>query len=210
MIVDSLCVVGPGSVWSTEVYDSFELERDGIPGDRHFGPTRTVRRYQSAEFAGREIPNDRQLSVVDAGDMVAIADELALPIQDIEERSGFGVDRFMAAQLAANIMVRASGNRDLNAVATSGDVLVFGEPDGGAPSMRVTEYNKPCNQPVTNLVNSLTALGIGMPLSIDHLRGRFKEAAARRRGWVGSVYITGTVAVGHQVSVYRSLLVPES
>lgn len=211
MTIDYLGIVGhERPVWDYESRGWMIVDPDGIPGDRHFGATRIVRPYQSADLAGREVSNDRQVSIVDYDDMGAIALGLGLPIDQIESRTRDPVEHFIARALGANIVVHSPGRRNLGSVAAAGNVLLFGDKPRKGVAIKITEYNKPCNQPVTQMVAALEALGLEAPMPLEELRQTFKHrAAARRRGWVAGVYGEGEVIPGQSVSVYRTLTAPD-
>lgn len=214
--VEALYRIDAAEIWSSEQRQRLEVDFAGIPDDRHYGPTRVLRPYESRELAGAEVINDKQLSIVDAQDMRDLAIAMRLPIQDIEDDTGQSVDRFMAGQLAANILVGSpnglfEGHR-LNAIANAGRVLVFGsnEVEGQQPLIRLTEYNMPCSKPVTKLLQSLEELGVRPPFDSAKTRVQFGEAALRRRGWVGSVYSPGVLAVGQAISAFDPLSPPSA
>ena len=207
MAIESLYIVGPERpVWGMESVPSFPVDLNGIPGDRHYGPTRTVREYQSLELDGREVANDRQLIIAQASDMAAIAHSMDLPVEEIEQRSGKSIAHFMAEQLAINILVDSPTEHELSDTAVSGLVLVLGSDPKTAPAIKLSEYSRPCPKPVVQIVASLRALGLAPPLPIKELTPEFKRAARAGRGWLGAVFATGTAAVGETVSAYPSLL----
>lgn len=186
--------------------ESLALCIDGIPEDRHYGRTRTLRRYEAQEWAGTVVQNDKQISLVGEEDMVEIAVGLGLPYQQIEDRSEMSVARFMAQVLAANVLLTSSGSQRLNSIAASGIVLVFGSVfNNSPPSCKISEFNQPCNQPIATLLNAFAKLDIAEPRPPEELRTLFKRVARWKRGWVGSVFSEGSVLVGQQLSVYRSL-----
>lgn len=207
LTVDYLCVIQPQErIWGAESLNSLQLDINGIPGDRHYGPTRVVRPYQSRELAGREVVNDRQLIIAQTSDMTTIAHKLGLPVEEIEQRGAASITRFMAEQLAINILVESPTEGELSALAVSGLVLVLGNPET-APAMKLSEYSRPCPKPLVRLLASLEALGIERPEgSMNQFLERFKQAARVERGWLGSVSATGVVEVGNAISAYTSLL----
>lgn len=211
LAVEGLFIVGPGELWTPEYNTSVVLDHNGMPGDKHSGPTRTIKTFESPDLAGLEVINDRQLSIVDSQDMHVIADGLELPADDIEEATLLPVEQFLAGQLAANILLRSSVGDNLNSVAAPGTVLVFGRgEEASSASIRLTEYNPPCSKPMRKLSETLTALGIESRLSTPELSERFKEVARARRGWLGSVYSVGKLARGQSVSVYKTLDIPSA
>lgn len=208
LTIDYLCVVEPQEkIWGIESADSLEMDLNGIPDDRHYGPTRIVRPFHSRELDGREVVNDRQLIVAQASDMVTTASNLGLPVEEIEQRSGMGIAHFMAEQLAINILVESPRDGELSATAIPGLVLVLGNDPGTSPVMKLSEYSRPCTKPLVKLLASLATLGIERPDgSMKQLLELFKRAARTERGWLGSIFAAGVVGVGDTVSAYASLL----
>lgn len=198
--VAALNTVGPEKIWTTTALESVSIDLDGIPGDRHYGRTRKLRKYESPDLVGLEVANDRQLSIVDARDMLTIGDALELPEARITDITGLPLEEFLARSLAANILVRSSYSHSLNDIARVGGVLVFGDYTEGkeAASIKVSGYNPPCNKPVRNIAAAMDELGI--PFSPHDANPRFSEAAAGIRGWVGSVYSVGPLAIGQTIA----------
>ncbi len=218
MRVDNLAIIGAERPdWSIEHVTVLPIDRHGIPGDGHYGRFRTMREYQSVELAGFKVPNDRQVSIVDASDMEAIAHDIGLPTDAIEERAGLTVAEFMAGQFGANIALRSSNEGGLRAIARPGVQLVFsnpaqplGQPLTQPTVVRLTEYARPCPKPANRLLHSLAQLGLQAPQPPREFWPVVKEAANARRGWVGSVVIPGTIIVGESVAVYNPLGTPEA
>lgn len=206
MVIDHLYIVGPERpVWNMESVPSVTVDSSGIPGDRHYGATRAMREYQSPELNGREVANDRQLIIAQSSDMEAIAHSMGLAVEEIEQRSGKSIARFMAEQLAVNVLVDSPTEHELNCTAVSGLVLVLGGDPKTAPAIKLSEYSRPCPKPVVQIVASLRALGLATAPAKE-LTPEFKRAARTGRGWLGAVFATGTTAVGETISIYHSLL----
>ncbi len=208
--VAGLSVISQGETWEAEQRGLVRLEPLGIPEDRHYGATRVVRPYESAELSGLEVANDRQISIVDAEDMRVIAEGLELPADAIQEMTDVPIEQFLAGQLAANILLRsAPGEGALSEVAEPGNILVFtNSEDEATAAVRLSEYNPPCIKPMRKLFATLEALGLSSDLTTAELGKRFKEAGHNRRGWVGSVYSPGNIALGQGVSLYKPLTTP--
>ncbi len=207
--IKSLYVISEGSPWVAEECDRVIMSDQGFVGDRHAGHERHIRRYESSELAGLAIKNDKQISFVADTDMQAIAADIELPAREIEEKSGDSIEQFMARQLAANILLKASGH-GLNNVLAPGATLVFGDsaPHISRPTIRITEYNNPCRQPVTQIIRSFSEFGINDSRTQKELGAQFMEVAAARRGWVGWVLSPGTLAVGQAVHIHVPVLPP--
>lgn len=214
MTVDYLAVYGQGKYWSIDSRPEISIDFNGVPGDRHYGPTRNLRRYQAADhngaavLAGREVPNDRSISIVEVAGMRAIAHGMGLPVEIIELVSGVPIAHFMADQLGANILVEAgSADSGLHSTAVSGAVYVFGGDYATAAAVRLTEYNYPCNQPATQMHRALLELGLRAEAigPVEELREAFMAEAAQERGWVGMPFCAGTIAVGQELSIYPTL-----
>ena len=200
LTVGALHIIDQDRIWHSNPVDSTPVDPNGIPDDRHYGATRKLRPYESPELAGLVVANDRQLSVVEAEDMLVIADGLGLPIDRLAAALDISVEQFMAGQLAANVLLSSGSGQKLGSKAQIGSVLVFGDRSSGEPAaVKLTGYNPPCNKPMKKLATSLDKLGILH--SFPELSARFKTLAEARRGWVASVYAPGTLATGQTVSI---------
>ncbi len=206
--VGALHVIDSERIWNATPVSGLTLDFNGVPGDRHYGRTRRLKPYESPDLAGLVVANDRQVSVVETDDVLAIAEYLGLSLADISEAAGMSIEEFMAGQLAANILLQ-SGGRSLRPAAQLGSVLVFGEhaKDNPAPSVKIAGYNPTCNKPVKKLSNSLD--GFGISHSFAELSARFKTVAEARRGWVGSVYSPGSIVAQQSVTILRPIDTPE-
>lgn len=208
LTVDAIFRIGyEHPVWSTEPLEKITLQNIGIKDDRHSGIFRTRQRFESNELSGMHVANDRQISIVSSNDMIKVAESLDLPLDTIEERSETSIDKFIACQLAANILLK--GEVSLNEVAQPGVLMVMRNEQGVGPVVRLTEYNNPCKKPVVKLVHSLKEIDIRLEQDFDTLKTQFKAAAASRRGWVGSVYSPGTLFLGANVAVHYPVALPE-
>lgn len=144
----------------------------GLVGDLHAGATREADARTPWHPRGTEIANTRQVSLVSAEELAAIADSLDLPDCDPE-------------LLGANLVL--AGAPGLTATAP-GTRLMF--PSGA--TLFVTEPNPPCRQPARKL-----AAAHGRP----ELAHAFVPAARGRRGLVALVERGGRVAPGEALRV---------
>ncbi len=208
--ISALYTIGEQTLWEAVPSEKLQLDSDGIPSDRHHGAMRTMQRYESVHLAGRSIANDKQVSIVDSSDMRVIVEQLDLPVDALCERTSSGIAEFMAEQLAANVLV-SSTDVSLNDAAAIGVILGFGSAEEEiSAAIRLTEYNKPCKKPVTRMLNSLSTLGLEPDGDVSSFRERFMSASVDRRGWVASVYMPGTIAVGDVAFLHRPTLLPEA
>ncbi len=208
LTVDAIYRIGyEQPVWSTEALEKITFQNIGIKDDRHSGLFRTVRRYESKERAGLQVANDRQISLVTSREMAEIAEDLDLPVDIIEERSETTIEKFMACQLAANLLLKGEGI--LNDIAEPDALFVMRNDQGVGPEVRLTAYNPPCKKPVVKLVHSLGTMGIALDRDFDTLKTQFKTAADSRRGWVGYVYSPGTLFLGTNVAVHYPVALSE-
>lgn len=137
-----------------------------------------------------------------------IADDLDLPIGIIEERSAIPIARFMAEQLAANIVVGGIGRR-LNRVVESGMLLAFSnDTEEIGAVLRITEYNQPCKKPSLKLRQTLGTIGLDIGCEFDEFKQRFKKAASDKRGWVASVHSAGEINIGDRAFVHAPISPP--
>lgn len=209
LTVAALHVVDHQKVWETDSVRTIILNEGGIMGDRHYGLTRNVRRFESAERAGHAVINDRQVSLGDAEDLRAIADAMALPVSEIEKAAGTPVEAVLAGALAVNVLFKRSDNR-LNDLIRPGDIMEIGGPGNLTASLRISEYNSPCRQPGAPLLHTLGALGIDLGVSHQELGELFETVAEDRRGWVASVNsdVISSITIGQSAFVQSALLPP--
>lgn len=52
-------------------------------------------------------------------------------------------------------------------------------------------------------MSSLGKIGLTLPGEFSEQKEKFKNVAAHKRGWVGSVYRTGHIAVGHTLFTHQ-------
>lgn len=166
--------------------DGVTLSRTDL--DRHHGATRQVRKYQAGAWAGRIVRNERQVSIATLEDLKAIADFLGIT-EMIENDQG--VDVFMSQAMAVNVVI--SGAIDLKDYLGPGSKLLCGEPETGA-IVDISEAHLPCSKPATDISGKLD-------LDLSIIKKRFKEVAADKRGFVGSVYSPGRLALGDAVAI---------
>lgn len=205
--VSGLYIVGDGAIWEAEPRSSLDIDFDGIAGDRHAELTRVMQPYESEQMRKLVVANDKHVSLVSGEDMVEIATGMDLDISKVEERSELSIEHFVAKALAANILV--SGEY-LNNIALPGLILAFCSDPGEVKSaVRVTEYNAPCQKPLTNMLASLRSLDLSLGGDFVSQKERFKEVAAARRGWVGSVYIAGSIEIGDRIYTHTPVVRPE-
>lgn len=168
---------------------ALQLDRSGIPGDLHAGPTRRSGAREPWLPRGITLRNDRQISALCPAELALIADRLAIPALRPE-------------WLGANLSI--AGLPDFSRIAP-GSRLAFGGSwagkgrfDGGAV-LRVEAYNAPCRQ-----AGRAIADAVGRP----ELEFAFVRAAAALRGLVLSVDRAGSIAVGDAVAVIAPVLPP--
>jgi len=157
----------------TRQVEALTLSYAGIEGDRHGGltaPAGVRQAYLDEEVVVR---NTRQLSLVSAEELAAIAADL-------------GVPRLEASWLGANVALEGAPGLTSTGPSTR---LVFGS---GAVVV-VDGDNAPC---------ASTGAAVARALEDPSLRSRFVKAAHRRRGLVAWVEREGLVRVGDPVNVF--------
>ncbi|MEA2574693.1 MAG: hypothetical protein QOH93_1991 [Chloroflexia bacterium] len=105
-----------------EAHESAQVTKWGIPGDRHYGETRISR--------GREIPNNRPITVVGADATRAACDKL-------------GVPNVPAGGLGENIL--AEGLGDLGEMTDGDEIHVLDAHGEPKVILRVWQQNDPCS-----------------------------------------------------------------
>lgn len=202
--VESLYVVGgePGTASWPEptVANQLAVDLNGISdpaGDRHTDEFRKLRGYQvQGGWAGREIRNDRQISIALASDLERAASDLKIA-DKIPEVTGLTVGQYMARLLAINIVLKGEliDEDQLRRYLGPGSFLMFGNPVEGA-ILRVTEALLPCAKPRTMAKNDFDVQG-----TKDEIKGWFQDATWENRGYSSSVMSSGLIAVGASVAV---------
>lgn len=158
----------------TEKKEEISIDYGGIPGDLHFGLTKTAGAREPMYKKGTEIFNRRQISIVSVEECLAIAERLNIPA-------------VLPEWLGANIAL--SGLPQLTHV-REGSRLVF--PSGAA--LLCEGENEPCIQPGEVIQKQFP--------DKPKLASRFVRHAMGRRGIVCVVERPGVIAQGDQVDVW--------
>ena len=158
----------------TEKKEEISIDYGGIPGDLHFGLTKTAGAREPMYKKGTEIFNRRQISIVSVEECLAIAERLNIPA-------------VLPEWLGANIAL--SGLPQLTHV-REGSRLVF--PSGAA--LLCEGENEPCIQPGEVIPKQFP--------DKPKLASRFVRHAMGRRGIVCVVERPGVIAQGDQVDVW--------
>lgn len=116
--VVAVCVGRPGELWKTPVSGEVAVEKHGLQGDRHAGPTRVSSKTKQT------FPNERQVTIVGQEALDDLGRELEVTLEP--------------GDLGENICV--SGLGDLSDV-QPGALLVTGR----GVAFRVTGQNEPCS-----------------------------------------------------------------
>lgn len=162
-----------GDSFVTRPCSSLALTLDGIPGDRHAGPTRKSGVREKHLPRGTLIRNARQLSILSEEELAATAQAL-------------GLARIAPEWCGANLVV--SGVPDLTTLAPS-TRLVF----GSGVSLVVDGDNAPCTQTGRSIAGN-----VGDPT----VTSRYVKAAFKRRGVVAWVEREGALTVGALATVH--------
>jgi hypothetical protein len=170
--VEGLALCLPGRLVESLPAPSLVVTREGLFGDRHFGPTLVAGPRQQGIPRGTVLPNTRQVSLVSREENAAIAQALKL-------------DGLEFTWLAANVEV--SGLDGWTGI-PAGSRLLF--EDGVV--LRVDGENEPCRK-----VGRVLAARTGAAVE-----SAFVKAAHRRRGLVAWVETPGALRVGESVRVF--------
>lgn len=175
-----------------------DLALDGVSlstgeTDRHYGRTRQVRNYQVArKWAGRDVRNERQISIATLEDLRLIAK--ALELDTILDEKSIDLGRFMSQVLAVNVLLSGV---DLGDYLGPGTKLFCGEEDTGA-IVDISEAHLPCKKPAFTIATSLD-------LDPAKLKDGFKQVAAERRGYMAAVFAPGRIALGDSVDAQLAI-----
>lgn len=172
-LVDGVLMADGSHSFVTSRKDEATLDYGGIPGDLHFGLTKSAGAREPMYARGTEIFNRRQVSVVSMEDCASIATKL-------------GVERILPEWLGANIVLKYYFNLTW---LPSGSRLVF--PSGA--SLVCEEENLPCRHPGEVIQKQYPEK--------PALATRFVKAAMGLRGIVCVVERQGKIAPGDEVEV---------
>ncbi|MER9966807.1 MOSC domain-containing protein [Mesorhizobium sp. M0060] len=167
--------VAPFDHFETRVVDALQLGFDGIDGDFHAGTTRRSGGREPWYPRGTEMRNERQLSIVAAGELAIVAERM-------------GIAEIKPEWIGANLVIEGLPHLSM---LPSGTLLFF---KGGA-TVKVDAQNGPCR-----IAGRSVAEHAGMA---DHDAGAllFPKAAKRLRGLVAWVEKPGTITAGEEISV---------
>ncbi|MER9597580.1 MOSC domain-containing protein [Mesorhizobium sp. M0244] len=167
--------VAPFDLFETRVVDALQLGFDSIDGDFHAGTTRRSGGREPWYPRGTEMRNERQLSIVAAGELAIVAERM-------------GIAEIKPEWIGANLVIEGLPHLSM---LPSGTLLFF---KGGA-TVKVDAQNGPCR-----IAGRSVAEHAGMA---DHDAGAllFPKAAKRLRGLVAWVEKPGTITAGEEISV---------
>jgi MOSC domain-containing protein YiiM len=163
------------------------LDLGGIPGDRHYGPTRPAGPREPWMPKGLPLRNDRQLSALSVEELALIAEAM-------------GIAHTAPELVGANLVI--AGIANFSRIAPGSHLAIGGAWGGkgkfdGEVILKVEAYNRPCRGP-------------GRKLAAAHGRAdlefAFPKAAAALRGLVLSVMTPGTIRTGDAVVVIDPLV----
>ncbi|CAG0995449.1 MAG: MOSC domain-containing protein [Rhizobiaceae bacterium] len=164
-----------GADFVTQAVDALDLGFDGILGDFHGGSTRRSGGREPWYPRGTEMRNERQLSIVAADELAAIA-------------AAMGIARVEPEWIGANLVL---GGVPRLSMLPAGTMLFF----AGGVTLKVDGQNAPCR-----LAGRSVARNSGME-DVDAGALLFPKHGRRLRGLVAWVEKPGRVARGEQVSV---------
>lgn len=171
--VDGLYRTVQSGDFATAPVPELQLTFDGIAGDNHAGPTRRSGGREPWYPRGTEIRNERQVSLVAADELAAIAAGLGLP----------GIE---AEWLGANLLICGVPNLTL---LPPRSLLLF----AGGATIRIDGLNTPCRK-------TGRAIAARFP-DREGLEFAFLRAGRDRRGLVGWVEKPGTVRLGEEIEI---------
>ncbi|WP_070121795.1 MOSC domain-containing protein [Bacillus marinisedimentorum] len=173
-VLEALLIADDPDTFVSRRIEETVLEFGGIRGDRHFGTTYPADVRQPMYPKGTEILNRRQISILSAEEMKAVALELDLP-------------EIKPEWLGANMLLK--GINDLTML-PAGSRILFSSGAG----IVCESINLPCTLPGAVIQKQFAGH--------RGLTRNFVPAAKRRRGIVGSVERPGPVKAGEPVVIY--------
>jgi hypothetical protein len=160
--------------FATRPVERLTLDHDGIPGDRHHGPTRKAGGREPWYPRGLAIANSRHLSILGQPDLDAIAARLDLPAVDPQ---AIGANLVLAGVTALSFLPRGT-----RLVAASGAALI------------ITDQNAPCRQSGKAL-QALHPARPGLDLA-------FAREAQGLRGVVARIEAAGDLVAGETLILH--------
>lgn len=157
-----------GKGFTTSAVDQMPLTFAGIPGDVHAGHTRRSGAREPWYQRGTEMRNERQLSILAADEMRAVARRLDIP-------------ELKPQWIGGNLVLDGIENLTRLPPRT---VLIF---DGGA-TIRIDGDNLPCRDSGRAIAAQFEGRG--------ELEFEFPKQAREMRGLVGWVEKEGTISIG--------------
>lgn len=152
--------------------ERLDLTFEGIPDDAHTGYLRKSGGREPWYPRGTEMRNERQLSILDADELVAVADDLSIP-------------ELKPEWIGGNIVLSGIPHLSLLPPRTQ---LFF---EGGV-TLRIDGDNAPCGVSGRSIAGHFDGR--------EDLEFAFPKAAKHRRGIVGWVEKDGVIAVGESVT----------
>jgi hypothetical protein len=164
--------------------------------DRHYGMTRVLRSYQvEGGWSGAPIANERQVSIATIHDLASIVDLLG--IDSALKEDGEDSLLVLARVLGANVVLGATESDDEASVpgllAPSTKLYIAG--DGHRCALRISEPHLACGK-----ARSAIARSARMDLDSETKKA-MKDAMRGRRGFMSTVYMSGSIAIGDLVLV---------
>lgn len=155
--------------------ETLELTFDGVPGDGHGGATRPScsRVMKQYPTRGTEIRNARQLSILSAEEMAAVA-------------ATMGIEAVDPCLIGANIVLE--GIPDFTRIPPASRLIAEG---GDGPGIAVDMENGPCRFPADQLEIRHPGKGRG-----------WTKAAMGRRGVVAWVELPGLLRIGDRLRLH--------
>ncbi|QPC88239.1 MOSC domain-containing protein [Mesorhizobium sp. NBSH29] len=164
-----------GDDFVTQPVESLSLSFEGISGDFHGGYTRRSGGREPWYPRGTEMRNERQLSIVAADELEAVADRM-------------GIAKIMPEWIGANLVLEGVANLSM---LPAGSLLFF--KDG--VTLKVDAQNGPCRLSGRSIAEHAGMADIELGSLL------FPKAAKRLRGLVAWVEKPGTIRDGEAVSV---------
>jgi hypothetical protein len=161
--------------FQTESVEELMLGFDGIERDFHAGRTRRSGSCEPWYPRGTEIRNERQLSIVAADELAAVAERM-------------GLTELKPEWIGANLVIEGLPKLSM---LPAGTLLFF---KGGA-TLKIDGQNKPCR-----FAGRSIAENAGMA-DVEAGALLFPQSAKRLRGLVGWVEKPGRVVPGEEISV---------
>lgn len=202
------------------------VDSAGVEGDSHYATLRSASYNDPKGVKDMPLYNNRAVCIVAAAHARQIAEDMDLPIDQIEDRREQAIELTMAMCLSANVLLRcidtcpfesfigpstklhvADGHRISTAIRKGVTTQYVDLGLGWTSALALNEFTAPCKKPAGKMHEMLEDLGLPIPNYEEgvSMSDMFKSVSAANRGWVAGVLGPTVISVGQQVYAEQPL-----